>query len=475
MKPLLPRRPLAAAVSASLLLLAGCTVGPDYERPASPLPEQFRAADASTERHPVAVQKDWWTLFADPALDELVATALRHNSDLQLAAARLEESEALADQARAARFPQVDLGASETRSRSSTTNTASSSTVPAVQDKKRATLGTSFELDFWGKLRRASEAARAGAAASEYARDAMALSVAAGVTQAYLNLRSLDAQLEASRNTLDSRSKALGIAYARHGSGLVSELDLNQAAMSQAAAAVQTQDLQQQRALAEHQLQLLTGRMDLPPTPGNPDSLPLPPLPPAGLPSSLLESRPDLRQAEAQLVAANARIGVARAALFPTISLTGLFGGESAQLSQLFSGASKIWSAGFGLTLPIFDAGRLRAAEHQATAQQQQALINYQKAVQTAFKEVNDALVNLRQTGAKAADLDRQSRAAQRSLKLAESRYQAGYSPFLDVLDAQRNTNEVSLSLIRNHQARLAASVDLFRALGGGWQAPTEP
>ena len=454
---------------ALVALLSGCTVGPDYQRPNTGVPGQYTETDAAATAQ--TVNREWWKLFRDPVLDDLVAQALMGNADLRQAAARVEEADAVLRQTGAALFPEFDVGASDVRSRSSTTNAVPlPASVPAVQDKMRLTVGTSFELDFWGKLRRASESARASALASRYGRDTLALTLAGLVTQSYTALRGLDAQVKVSTETLASRDSALSIAQTRLNNGLASALDLRQVEGARAAAAAQVADLVQQRALAEHQLALLTGRMDLKLPAGDLDKLPVPPLPPAGLPSSLLEARPDVRQAEAQLVAANARIGVAKAALFPSISLTGLLGGESAQLAGLLSAPSRIWTAGFGLNLPIFDAGRIEAQVDQATAQQKQALAAYQKAIQNAFKDVNDALVNLRQSAEKETELDAQVKAAARALKLADARYQAGYSPYLEVLDSQRTLNDATLSLLRNRQARLAATADLFRALGGGWR-----
>lgn len=458
-------KPLALILAS---LLAGCAVGPDYQRPDSAVPAQYTEADSVGAAQ--AINREWWKLFRDPVLDDLVAQALIANADLQQAVARVEEADAVMRQTGAALFPEFDVGASDVRTRSSATDAMALGTAPAVQEKMRLTVGTSFELDFWGKLRRASESARASYLASRYGRDTLALTLAGLVTQGYAALRALDAQVKVSNETLASRNAALAIVQTRFNSGLSSELDLRQAEGAQAAAVAQVADLVQQRALAEHQLALLTGRMALKLPAGELDKLPVPPVPPAGLPSSLLEARPDVRQAEAQLMAANARIGVAKAYLFPSISLTGLLGGESAQLAGLLSSPSKIWTAGFGLNLPIFDAGRLSAQVDQATAQQKQALAAYQKAVQAAFKDVNDALVSLRQTAEKEKALDAQVKAAARALKLAEARYQSGYSPYLEVLDSQRTLNDATLSLLRNRQARLSATADLFRALGGGWQ-----
>ncbi|MES2552500.1 MAG: TolC family protein, partial [Pseudomonadota bacterium] len=199
--------------------------------------------------------------------------------------------------------------------------------------------------------------------------------------------------------------------------------------------------------------------------------LPLPPIPPAGLPSSLLETRPDVRQAEQGLISANANIGVAKAALFPTITLTAYYGGESAQLGDVLKSAARIWSGGLGLNLPIFDSGRLNARLDQATAVQKQSLASYEGAVQTAFREVNDALVNVRQNTEREESLRISRDAAQKALATAENRYKSGYSGYLDVLDSQRVYNDNSLAFIQSRQARLVATVDLFKALGGGWNA----
>ncbi|MDD5329065.1 MAG: efflux transporter outer membrane subunit [Sulfuricella sp.] len=461
--PLLRLAPLAIA-----LAVAGCTVGPDYVRPAAPLPEKFvEAAGAAV----APVNREWWKLFDDATLNGLVEQALQANADVQLAAARVEEADAFLREAGSALLPEIDLAGSGTRSRSS------ANTVPALpadmlrHNNFKATLGTSFEIDFWGKLRRATEAARDLALASHYGRDTVELTLVGLLTQSYLGLRALDAQLAVSRDTLITRDKSLAISQHRFTAGLASELDVRQAESARAAIAAQIADLVQQRAAAQHQLALLTANPGLTLAAGDFSKLPLPPIPPAGLPSALLDARPDVRQAEAQLAAANARIGVAKAALFPTISLTASLGSESTELANLFRSGSNLWSGGLGLMLPIFDAGRQSARVDQATAQQKQALAGYSKAVQTAFKEVDDALVGLRQAGEKERAVETQAKAAARVLSLAEARYQAGYSPYLELLDAQRSANDANLTLIRTRQARLSAAVDLFKALGGGWNA----
>lgn len=456
----------SACAAALALALAGCALGPDYQRPDTRLPAGY--GDTKAEA-PIPVNAEWWKLFKDPLLDKLVADALANNADVQAAVARVEEGDALLRQAGASLFPEFDLSGQDVRSRVSSTTTLPASS-PLVRESIKMNLTTSFELDIWGRLRRGREATRAAALSSRYGRDTVMLSVAGLVTQGYIALRSLDAQVSASRSSLETRDKALTLVNARFNAGLSGELDLRQAESARAALASQTADLVQSRALALHQLGLLTGKMDLQIPPSSLDSLPLPPVPPAGLPSSLLEARPDVRQAEENLASANAKIGLAKAALFPTISLTGSVGGESAQLAGLFSGASKVWTLGPTLFVPLFDAG-LRAGQwDQAEAQQKQALASYQKTVQSAFKDVKDALVTLRQSAEKDEATTAQLAAATKALTLSQARYEAGYSPYLEALDAQRTLNDASLSALKNRQARLAAAVDLFKALGGGWK-----
>lgn len=463
----------ALAVALAVLALAGCAVGPDYQRPAADLPDSFKASAADSAPEAAAlVEKEWWKLFQDPQLNGLVAKALAHNFDLQAAVARVEEAEGVAREAGATFFPQIDLNAGGSRTVvSNQTAVPMPATTPRMRDSSKAALSTSFEIDVWGKLRRGNEVARAQLLSSRYARDTVELSVAGLVTSSYLALRAADANLALTRSTVDSRQKALDIVNRRLAGGAASHLDLNQAEGTLAAAVAQQADLRRQRALAENQLALLTGepRLSLP-VAGDLRQLPLPPTPPAGLPSQLLEARPDIRQAEEDLIAANARIGVAKSALFPSLSLTGSVGSESAALANLFTSAAGTWSLGLAVALPIFDAGRNSARIDQASARQKQLLANYQKTVQSAFKEVNDALVGLRENGASETAQDKRAKATLKSLELAQLRYEAGYSAFLEVLDAQRNANDALLSYVATRQARLNSTVDLFKALGGGWK-----
>jgi multidrug efflux system outer membrane protein len=464
------------AVLCAALTLVGCAApGPDYERPALELPGAYPAAPTDLAAA-AAVPAEWWKLYGDQGLDELVASALVRNADMRIAVARIEEADANLREAGAAFLPQVDLGATSARSRISkqTANPVPAS-VPLVRNNVRLALSTAFELDFWGKLRRALEATRALALGSRYAREVVTLSLAGLTTQAYFSLRSLDAQLALTRGTLASREETLDMVRRRARGGIASDLDINQAEFARADASAQLKELQRQRALVEHQLGALTGRLELRLAAGEPLDLPLPPLPPAGLPSTLLQRRPDILQAEQQLVAANAQIGIAKAAMFPSISLTSHLGSESSGLSTLLGSGAGIWSLGFGLTLPIFDAGRYAARAQAAEARQKQAVGGYQKAVETAFREVADALATVRQTAAAEADQQARAQAARNVLRLARLRYEAGYSAYIEVLDAQRTANEAELGLVRNRQSRLAASVDLMKALGGGWSMDQLP
>ena len=459
------RSPIAALVAISLAL-TGCTVlGPDYQRPATDLPNTYSDAGSADPQAPV--QAAWWTLFGDPALNDLMAQALAGNLDLQAALARVEEAEAALRETGAALVPSVDLDAGASRIRSST---KTGMPMPEYRSSHSLGLSTAFELDVWGRLRRAKESATAQAQASHYARDAVRLSLAGMVAHTYLALRALDAELAVSRDTLASRDASLAIVTTRVQAGLSGSLDQRQAEGAVAASQAQITSLRLQRAQTEHQLGLLVGRPDLKLAAEGLERLPLPPVPPAGLPSSLLDARPDLRQAEALLAASNARIGVAKAALYPTLSLTGALGAESQDLSNLFSGGARTWNLGAGLLLPLFDAGANEARVDQATARQKQALAQYQKTVQTAFKEVNDALVALREHAEGEAAQQARVNAETQALELARVRYEAGYSGYLEVLDTQRSLYLARLAHVATRQARLAAAVDLLKALGGGWQ-----
>src|SRR6202165_1186674 len=326
--------------------LSGCMLGPDYQRPQTPLPTAYTdAPTVSATATSMTMGADWWRLYDDPILNDLVATAISENLDVVAAVARIEEFDADLREANAALFPEIDLGGAAARSRSS--GAGASPTQNRVSNDLRVALSTSFEIDFWGRLRRLLESARAQVLATHYAKDVVSLSLAGLTTQIYFSLRSLDAQITATSETLTTREEYLRLVRRRVDGGLASGLDLAQALGARSDAAAQLKDLVRQRALAQHLLGTLTGRLDLKLSPRELAQLPVPPVPPTGLPSTLLERRPDIRQAEENLVAANAQIGVAKAALLPKISLTGDFGGESTALSSLVQSGARIWSIGF--------------------------------------------------------------------------------------------------------------------------------
>ena len=440
------------------LMLSGCMVGPDYRRPDAQLPATF--AEPASQATP-AIAAQWWTLYRDPLLDELVAQGLERNADVRLAVARVEEAEAALREAQATVFfPLVNGNAGASRSRTLQFGTANNFSLG---------LSTSFEVDLWGRLRRAERSVQDQLLASQYGRDTVRLTLAATIARAYFAARSLDSQLVASEEILRAANESLALARKRSDAGVASALDVYQAASLQSAAAAQAKEIARQRASVVHQLGTLTGRLDLTVPSKDIASLPVPPLPPAGLPSLLLERRPDVRQAEAQLAAATERIGVARAAQFPTLSLTGSLGLQSNDLDALFKPGAHVWSVGANVLGPILDGGRYRARTEQAEAQARQAEALYQRAVETAFREVSDALSNVRLAADSETDLVARLDAARNALRLAQRRYEQGYSAYLEVLDAQRTLNDAQLAFIRNRQAYLSYTVDLMNSLGGGW------
>ncbi|HEY2337652.1 MAG TPA: efflux transporter outer membrane subunit [Burkholderiales bacterium] len=448
------------------LALAGCTtVGPDYQRPEMALPGEY--PEAAVQGEP-SIPADWWTLFQDPQLNELVQSAFKYNADVRLAAARVQEAAGVLREAHALIYPDVSTGVSSTRSRVSEI-TIPPPLPPLERTTNQLLVSTTYELDFWGRYARGDEAARAALLNSLLSRDTVLLTLAGATSQAYFALRSLDAQLTVLDLVIQSRRESLELAQARAKAGLASDLDVYQAQSALSDAVVQRYDTERSRQLVERQLAQLTGRLDLRVGAGDVFTLPLPPVPPAGLPSALLERRPDVRAAEQSLVAANAQIGIAKAALFPSISLTAAAGSQSAEFADLLSKGAGIWTLGASVVMPIFDAGRRSARVDQATARREQAVAGYQRSVETAFHEVADALVNVDRTAGSETELQIRLKAARAALDLSNERYKAGYSPFLEVLDAQRTVNDAAIAFVRNRQARLAFSVDLMKALGGGW------
>ena len=454
------------------ILLGGCQMmGPDYFRPKQAMPASYQEAQATESAE--AISNQWWTLYNDEVLNDLITKASKNNTDIKMAVARIEEADGFLREVGAALFPQVNVDSSASRYKVTELGAVPMfNGMSPTRSNFNVRLGTTFELDFWGKLRRAQESARAQALASRYAKDTVDLSLKSLVAGDYLLLRSLEAQIEISKSNMQSREDSLALTKRRLEGGVSSALDVHQAEVSYSNLKAQLADLTRQRAIIEHQLAVLIGDLSLKIAVGDIKSLPTPPVPPVGLPSVLLEARPDVRQAEQNLVAANARIGVAKAALFPTISLTAGFGGESKDLGDVLKSAARIWNGGLSLNLPVFDSGRLNSKVDQATAQQKQLLASYESAVQHAFEEVNDALVSVRQNTERENALKSSQDSASKALEIANNRYKSGYTGYLEVLDAQRVANDTSLAYVQSRQARLTSTVELFKALGGGWVAP---
>jgi multidrug efflux system outer membrane protein len=454
------------------LVFSGCAIGPDYIRPETALPERYdEGAETLPAAEVPAVNPEWWTLFRDEELNHLMELALANNHDLKAAVARMEAAEAAAREAGSDIFPSVDLEGGSIRNRASGKTASGRQTGAATTTNRRLALNIGYELDLWGRIRRLNEAAGAEALAGRFGHDALRLSLAGQITSGYLTLRVLDAELGTTARMRESHRQTLEIVRRRLDAGASSALEAAQARASLAAVDAQWNALRRQRALTENLLALLTGQPGLRVAESADfNDLPLPPLPPAGLPSSLLEARPDIREAEERLAAANARIGVAKAAYFPSISLTGLLGSESANISDLFGGQATIWSYGATLFMPIFNWGRTGARLDQVSAVQREALENYLKTVENAFREVRDALVSLREYQAEAAAFAAQTEAAREAWRIAGARYEAGYSGFLELLDSQRTLNAAEIQQQDARRNHLAAAVDLFKALGGGWR-----
>ena len=455
----------------SALLLSACTMGRDYTRPAIETPAQYRGADAGPQAESLATLK-WPELFQDPVLTRLVTTALEQNFDLRVAAERVLQARALYRFQRADQFPTVDASANLVAARASRTGANRAIPPNADTDVTYTEVGFSlgWEIDIWGRLRRLTEAARAQYLATEAAQYGILTTVVADVIQTYLELRALDLELQIAHRTRDVATDGLRLTEARESSGVATALDVQQAAQLLHTALGSIAGIERDIALTENALSLLLGRYPDEIPRGHPlESLRIPSAVPAGLPSALLQRRPDIRQAEQELIAANARIGAARAEYFPRISLTGFFGAQSRALSALLSGPAGVWSASAGAAVPIFNAGRTSANVRVAEAVQRELVVNYQRTIYTAFREVSDALAGHRKTAEQRVEQERLVAALHASTRLSLQRYQGGVDNYLQVLDAQRNLFQGELELARLRQRELATVVQLYRALGGGW------
>jgi len=466
---------LGAWVLCAWAVLAGCMVGPDYRRPDVEVPETWRFPDE--EARDVA-NTAWWEQFGDPVLDELISIALAENKDVKIAAARVEQYLGQLGTTRAALFPQVSAGGSAGRQMASRRTGPSplelNPNVNATFSAYEVLLSAKWEIDIWGKIRRATEAARAALLSTEEARRAVLLTLVTSVAGSYVNLRDLDKQLDLTTRTAERYKETYDLFSLRFRYGIVSETDVKQAAAQYEQAMANIPSLQKAIAQQENALSVLLGRNPGPIPRGKTlDELHLPAVP-AGLPSDLLLNRPDIRQAEASLVAANADIGAAKAQYFPTVSLTGLFGFASMDLSTLFSGPGQMWNYAVPVSGPIFTAGAIKGQVRAAKAVEQQALLRYQQVIQTAFREVDDSLVDQQRTAEQLAALARETEALEDYVRLSRLRYDNGYSSYLDVLYAETLLFDVEIFHAQVQGARFQALVNLYKSMGGGWVVEAE-
>jgi multidrug efflux system outer membrane protein len=469
-------RKSSIALLLAIALVTGCTVGPNYRRPAIQTPDTFRSPDPTSAGGQASLADlKWWEVFKDEKLQELERTALAQNYDLRDAAARVEAARANLGITRSNQFPNLDANADISTIRVSRNG---SSTLPQsfVREQNRtfgsATLGLlSFELDIFGRLRRATEAARANLLAAEENRKAVTITLVSEVASAYFSLRELDYQLDISQHTLATRRASLDLIRNRQAGGVATLLDLRQGEQLVYTASETIPTLQQQIEQTENQISLLLGKNPAEVLRGRSlTEQEMPPEIPAGLPSALLERRPDIRAAEQNLIAANAQIGVAKAAYFPQISLSGFLGGQGNQLSSLFSGPSGVWNFTPQVTQPIFTAGRLKSNVKLSEAFRDSALIQYEKAIQTAFAEVSNALIAHQRVRESRIQQELLVAALQDRTRLAYVRYRGGVDTLLNALDADRDLFQAELTLSEIRLNELNSVVQLYKALGGGWQ-----
>ena len=485
---------IAITLSAAAFLLSGCTVGPKYKRPALDTPTIYRGAEPSGNTQNSEMPHDlkgaplpgqpngaatsaalslgdekWWEVFGDPQLQKLIRTALKQNYDVQIAAERVLQAQAQLGITRSQEFPQINGQAGYTTQRYPSAQFGGLGSF--VTHLGQLGLASSWNLDFWGQYRNATKAARAQLLASKFAQrgvmDTLILNVAAG----YFQLRTLDLELEISKRTLASRQESLKLTQTLEQGGSTSMLDVRQAEELVATAAAAIPDLERQITQEENALQTLLGQNPGPIDRGLPiDQQPRMPIVPAGLPSTLIERRPDIEQAEEQLIAANAQIGVAKAQYFPAISLTGQVGTASNALNTLFHDATFAYSYGAAGTEPIFDAGRIRNNVRLSEAQEREALLTYKKTIAQAFQDVSNALVAYQKFREFREQQEQLVAASRDAVNLSNMRYKGGYSSYLDVLTNQTNLFSGELTLASARENEMLSLVQLYNALGGGWQ-----
>jgi len=460
------------------LMLTSCMMGPNYKRPEVDTPQTWRFED---EKAKDVANTAWWEQFNDPALNDLINTALKENKDIKIAAARVEEFIGRYGTTRAALFPQIGAGAAYGRQRvSELTGPSPLADVPGPNqpnptfNSSELFLNAAWEIDLWGKLRRATEAARAEMLSTEEARRSVILTLVTSVANSYINLRDFDKQLELTRQTAKSYKESYDLFSLRFKYGIVSQIEVSQAKSQYEQALSNIPFFEKLIAQQENAISVLLGRNPGPIARGRTIDEFMFPAVPAGLPSDILTNRPDIRQAEQNLIAANANIGVAKSLYFPTISLTGMLGWASNDLSDLFKGPAKMWSWAIPATMPIFTAGAIAGQVKATEALQQQALFNYEKSIQEAFREVDDALVDQKRTREQIEAEVRQLEALREYVRLARLRYDNGYASYLEVLYAENSLYASELTHTQSQAALFQALVNVYKAMGGGWVVTAE-
>jgi multidrug efflux system outer membrane protein len=467
---------LAPAVAALVIAAAGCTVGPDYRRPTVSVPAQYRGSAGPPEGPEVLADVTWWRFFPDEALQSLIRAALAQNNDLRVAAARILDARQQVTITRSFQFPEVSASASAPYTRVEGSRSAlqfQESFAPA------GFLDFFFEIDFWGRYRRATEAARADLLASEEARRFIVTTLVSDVATAYLQLRALDLELDITRRTLAARRDSLGLVTLREERGVSGLIDVRQAEILVQTAAEAVPDVERQIEQTENALSTLLGvAPEGIPRPAPATPLPAFPAVPPGVPSALLERRPDVRQAEAELASATARIGVAKADFFPRVFLTGSAGAGGVKVDGSWFGPQGLFAIGPSLTLPIFNSGRVAAGVKSAEARAQAALAQYEQVILQAFRDVSDSLVEARRRRESRVERQGLVMAAEDTARLANIRYTGGVSSYLEVLDSERQLFDSSINLVRAYRDEQLAVVRLYKSVGGGWQdepGPPEP
>jgi multidrug efflux system outer membrane protein len=460
---------LLLGIVTALSLMTGCLMGPKYQRPAVDVPQEYRApAPQQAVQASSLGNEQWWQVYQDPVLTQLIHTAIAQNYDVRIAAARVLEAQAQVGITRSNQLPSASVGANVF----SEQNAKVTNLFPAYQvNGGELNLSVIWNLDFWGKYRRQTEAARAQLLATEWGQRAVLSSLVANVAAAYFQLRALDSELEISQRTLASRQQSVKLTRVLESHGSGSGLDVSQAEQLVYTASETIPDLERQIEQQENVLSVLLGE--------NPQSVsrgralteqPVPDIVPAGLPSELLERRPDIRQAEQIMVAANAQIGVAKASFFPSLSLTGTGGLESNALHQFITQPSETWSAAAGVTQPVFQGGALRSGLRLARANWQEAVFSYQQSVQNALEQVSNSLIASQKNREFREQQELLTQAAQQTDQFSEVLYKNGGASYLQVLTSETNYFSAELNLVQAQLNERLALVQLYQALGGGWQ-----